>query len=152
MYHRNLQLARTDYVSRQHIYIDVNARRIDCFEVELLAHGCAPIHGDTPEQLWQRVQATVAALRGQYEARPLYPLTVLQPFCVIKCLDLERETAAGRLQVAMLAAYPQSAEVEERFRADVPEAHGMCVADLCEAHDLLRFLDGQRPASPVSRQ
>jgi hypothetical protein len=152
--YRDMQIVRTDYVQRQHIYVDANARRIDCFEVELLDHSSNPIHGDTPDALWQRVQAIIAAMRGQYERKPLYPVTVLQPFATILCLDLEREQAAGALPALRCAVGDNPSEIqphEQRFRGEFPEWHGRVVNELCSALDLMDFLDGKRRVSPLPK-
>lgn len=47
---RNLQLIRTDYVTRTHIYVDANARGYTAFDVELLGE-TVRVQNDTPDRM-----------------------------------------------------------------------------------------------------
>lgn len=130
---RNLQLIRTDYVTRTHIYIDSYARNFNAFDVELLGE-TVRMQNDTMERLWHQVQSVIDGLRARYDAKPLFPLTHLVPFARVIAFDGARESA--RLSVA----------TNQRVGDTHPE-HEVRVDALVDALELLAFIDG-RP-SPI---
>ncbi|MEJ0006625.1 MAG: hypothetical protein WDM77_09770 [Steroidobacteraceae bacterium] len=63
-----------------------------------------PHTGDVGE-LWPQVMQTLARVRSSYNAEPVLPLTVLQPFARIIMVDVEREQAKQGVRMNMLARW-----------------------------------------------
>lgn len=132
---RDLQLIRTCYVTRMHIYVDTHARRITAFDVELMGESVR-VQNDSLDRLWHQVGSVIAGLRANYNRNPVRPLEHLVPFARVIAVDGAMDSARQSLATGMRVG-------------DTHPEHEVRVDALCDAADLLAFLDGR--ASPIQR-
>lgn len=109
-----LQLIRTDYIRRYHVYIDSMAAKFDTIRLELLEQTALFVNKPL-ETLWPQVQASMAEMRYTYDQHPVYHGLVFSPFARIIVLDGARESAETSLQVGMIVGEGHP-DHEERVR------------------------------------
>ncbi len=131
-----LQLVKTDYVYRWHLYVDTEAAKYDAFRVELLEQSDLMI-GDTVEALWRKVQTSLMDLRTKYEQRPLYQWLVFSPYARIIALDAARVSAEISLKTGMVVG-------------ECHPDHAERVRGLARALDALEFLRSPPSARSVN--
>lgn len=138
----NRSLVRTDHVLRYHLYVCTESAKFDAFKIVLLdqhhmVHKGMLVNEVPIEDLWSEVLCTLQYIRGQHDARPLYPPQVFAPYAVITACEFARESAKVGLRINMLncngpGPLPDAGSHESRVRA------------LCQALDQIDFLQ-RRP-------
>jgi hypothetical protein len=118
-----------------HIYIDANARQITAFDVELMGESVR-VQNDTLERLWHQVGSVIAGLRDNYNRALVRPLEHFAPFARVIAIDGAVDAAKESLEHGMRVG-------------DTHPEHAVRVDALCDAADLLAFIDGR--ASAVTR-
>jgi hypothetical protein len=129
---RRLTLARTDFLTRVNVYIDANARKLSAVDVDLPGYSVRLFDIYAPDA-WSRIMAAAEQVRAKYNADPVRPLSILQPFVHVVAFDAETETVA------------QCIDADLRIAESHPE-HEVRVDALEDAVDLLMWFDGKPSA------
>jgi hypothetical protein len=132
-------LVRTDYVSRMHLYVDVEASKFDAFAVELLDSRLV-VHDArlTLDDLWREALRAVAWMRTQPFER-LYPVHVFDPFVLVTAVDSSRESTKLALRNNLIVGHVYADQAWPPPQDD-PASHEGRVRALCAALDGIELL------------